>query len=89
MRLPSTTAKRARDSQASLAQMKLPPGREVAMLDYMTADQLLEMKEFIKNPVARKLMVDKVPQQKSAMEGVQRRPVQVVQEYARKLASDR
>lgn len=59
------------------------------MLDYMTADQLLEMKEFIKNPVARKLMVDKVPQQKSAMEGVQRRPVQVVQEYARKLASDR
>lgn len=59
------------------------------MLDYMTADQLLEMKEFIKNPVARKLMVDKVPQQKSAMEGVQRRLVQVVQEYARKLASDR
>lgn len=76
-------------TRGSIAQLNLPPGRQVSMLDYMTADQLLEMKEFVKKPIARKLMMDKLTQQKSVMEGVQRRLLQIVQECSRKSASDR
>lgn len=75
--------------QGSLAQMKLPPGQKISMLDYMTADQLLEMKEFVKKPVARKLMKDNLTQQKSVMEGVQGRLLQIVQECARQPATNR
>ena len=52
----------------------------------MTPDQVLEMKEFVKKPVARKLMVDKITEQKSVIDGVQRRLIELVQECARKPA---
>ena len=47
------------------------------------------MKEFVKKPVARKLMKDNLTQQKSVMEGVQGRLLQIVQECARQPATNR
>jgi hypothetical protein len=52
-------------TQSLIDQLRLPPGavteREYIMR-YMTVDQVLELKEFVQKPVARKLMVDKITQ---------------------------
>jgi hypothetical protein len=75
-------------TQSLIDRFQLPPGQEVTgtdyMMRYMTADQSLEMKEFVKKPVARKLMVDKVTEQKPVINAVQRRLIELVQECARK-----
>jgi hypothetical protein len=47
---------------------------------------VLELKEFVKKPVARKLMLDNITQQKAVIEGVQKRLIELVQECARKPA---
>lgn len=74
-------------TQSIIDRLKLPPGTETGtdyVLRYMTADQVLEMKEFVQKPVARKLMVDKIAQQKPVLDAVQRRLLEVVRECARK-----
>jgi hypothetical protein len=77
-------------TQSIIDRFQLPPGRQQTgtdyMLRYMTPEQALEMKEFAKKPVARKLMLDKVMQQKSVMDGVQRRILELIQECVRKPA---
>jgi hypothetical protein len=77
-------------TQSIIDRFQLPPGREQTgtdyMLRYMTPEQALEMKEFVKKPVARKLMLDKVTQQQPVLDGVQRRLLELIQECARKPA---
>jgi hypothetical protein len=64
-------------TQSLIDRFRLPPGQDVTGTDYvlrhMTPDKVLEMKEFVKKPVARKLMVDKITQQKAVIDGVQKR----------------
>jgi len=75
-------------TQSLIDRFRLPPGQELTgtdyMLRYMTAEQALEMKEFVKKPVARKLMMNRVTQQKPVLDGVQKRLIELVQECARK-----
>jgi len=77
-------------TQSLIDRFRLPPGQEKTgtdyMLRYMTADQALEMKEFMQKPVARKLMAEKLTQQQSVIAGVQRRVLELVRECARKPA---
>lgn len=71
-------------TQSLIDRFRLPPGQDVTgtdyVLRYMTPDQVLEMKEFVKKPVARKLMVDKITEH--VIDGVQRRLIELVQECA-------
>ena len=74
-------------TESIIDRFKLPLGTETGtdyVMRYMTADQVLEMKEFVQKPVARKLMVDKIAQQKPVLDAVQRRLMEVVRECARK-----
>jgi hypothetical protein len=75
-------------TQSLIDRFRLPPGQDETGIDYvlryMTSEQVLEVKEFVKKPIARKLMVDKITQQKAVIEGVQRRLIELVQECARK-----
>ena len=77
-------------TQSSIDRFRLPPGQEETdtdyILRYMTPDQVLEMKEFVKKPVARKLMADKLTQQKPVIDAVQRRLMELLQDCARKPA---
>jgi hypothetical protein len=77
-------------TQSIVDRFRLPPGGEQTgtdyMLRYMTPEQALEMKEFVKKPVARKLMLDKVTEQKSVMDAVQHRILELIQECVRKPA---
>ena len=77
-------------TQSSIDRFRLPPGQDETGLDYvlryMTPEQVLEVKEFVKKPVARKLMVDKVTQQQSVTDAIQRRLIVIMQECARKPA---
>lgn len=77
-------------TQSSIDAFRLPPGQDETgpdyILRYMTPEQVLEMKAFVKKPVARKLMVDKIVERKSVTDGVQMRLIELMQECARKPA---
>lgn len=77
-------------TQSLIDRLRLPPEREATGADYimryMTVDQVLELKEFVQKPVARKLMVDKITEQESVIAGVQRRVLELMQECVRKPA---
>jgi hypothetical protein len=75
-------------TQSLIDRLRLQPGEDETgtdyVLRYMTPDQVLEMKEFVKKPVARKLMVEKITQHESVIAGVQGRLSELMQECARK-----
>jgi hypothetical protein len=77
-------------AQSIIDRFRLPPGQDVTdtdyILRYMTPEQVLELKKFVQKPVARKLMVDKVTQQKVVFDAVQKRLMELMQECARKPA---
>ena len=74
-------------TQASIDRLRLPAGQETeadSLLRYMRPEQVLDIKEFVQKPVARKLMVGKVTQQKSIRDAIQRRLIKLMQECAQK-----
>jgi hypothetical protein len=77
-------------TQSSIDRFRLPPGQDETgtdyILRYMTPQQVLQMKDFVQKPVARKLMVDKVTEQKSIKDAIQMRLIKLMQECAGKPA---